>query len=164
MSVVEFTPLIYTELDLFRSFVLHSLVSPWLVILSSAHPHPLLCYVNLFSLSIVTRAHLFGSFISSSSGLTMHISYNITCDFPPLWYHCWPYDSLYLHSFHIFPASYLWKWQCYLQPPNSGFPDRENSGGDHLWRMVRWASIAYGFICKTSSALNVEKILASQLK
>lgn len=47
----------------------------------------------------------------------------------------------------IFPTSYLWKWQCYLQPLSSGFADRENGSGDHirpgpgLWRMIGWACI-----------------------
>lgn len=125
------TPLF--SLTLFR----HPLVMPCCVVLCLAS------FLSAFSLEHICSV----SYIPSEALLKMHISYDITtCDFPPLWYHCRPYDSLYLHSFPFF-LHLIWKWQCYLQSLSSGFGDRENGGGDHIglghgvWRMIGCACI-----------------------
>lgn len=73
---------------------------------ASSH-HPLLCCVVLCLASFLSAFSLEHtcsvSFIPSKALLKMHISYDIaTSDFPPLWYRCLPYDSLYLCSFPYF--------------------------------------------------------------
>ena len=112
--------------------------------------HPLLCSVmsSLFSLSVLTRAHMLCLFYSIQGSIK---------DAHFIWYHhLWfPTTMVSLQAiwfslpslFSIFPASYLRKWQCYLQSLSSGFADRENGGGDDirlghgLWRMIRFACI-----------------------
>lgn len=112
--------------------------------------HPLLrCVMScLFSLSILTRAHMLCLFYSLQGSIkdAHFISYHhlwfppTMISLPAIWFSL---PSL----FSIFPASYLWKWQCYLQSLCSGFADRENGGGDHirlghgLWRMIGCACI-----------------------
>lgn len=101
------------------TLIRHPLVIPCCVVLCLAS------FLSEFSLE-----HTYSvSFIPSKVLLKMHIS----------WYHhptmvsqlaIW--FSL-LSLFSIFPACYLWKWQCYLQSLSSGFADRENGGGDHIW-------------------------------
>lgn len=111
--------------------------------------HPLLCRVMscLFPLSVLTRAHMLFHPIQGRIKDAHFMRYH-RLRFPPpsmvslpaIWF------SL-LSLFSIFPASYLWKWQCYLQSLSSEFADRENSGGDHielghgLWRMIGCACI-----------------------
>lgn len=69
------------------------LVNPCCVVLCLAS------FLSVFSLARTCPV----SFIPSKALLKMHISYDIaTCDFPPLWYHCQPYDSLYLRFFPYF--------------------------------------------------------------
>lgn len=114
---------------------------------ASSH-HPLLCCVmpRLFSLSVLARAHMLCLFYSIQVSFKdahfkwyRHLWYPPTMlSLPTIWFSL---PSL----FSIFPASYLWKWQCYLQSLSLGFADRENGGGAHirlghgLWRMIRCA-------------------------
>lgn len=110
--------------------------------------HPLLCCAMpcLFPLRVLTRAHILRLFYSIQGSIKdAHFTWYHHLWFPPtmvsllaIWFSL---PSL----FSIFPASYLWKWQCYLQSLSSGFADRENGGGDRiwlghgLWRMIQCA-------------------------
>lgn len=72
--------------------------------------------------------------------------------------------------FSIFPASYLWKWQCYLQPL---YPWICRCGGSTVVEIIsglamdcgEWSGErAYSFICETSSSVVVENSLTSWWK
>ena len=86
-------------------YTLHHLFSLTLIMHPLVIPPVVLCLASFFFSSAFspeqTCSHV--SFIPSKALLKMHISYDITtCDFPLLWYHCRPYDSLYLDSFPYF--------------------------------------------------------------
>lgn len=149
MSLMECTPFIYSQPHLFSTFVplTTSAVWPWSGILSLFPP---LCWVmsSFFSLSDLTRAHTLCFFHPLQGSIK---------DAHFIWYHhLWfPPTMISLSAiwfslpslFSIFAASYLRKWQCYLQSRSPGFADRESGGGDHirlghgLWRMIGCACI-----------------------
>lgn len=109
------------------------------------------------------------SFIPSEALLKRHISYDITtCDFPPLWYHCQPYDSLYLDSFpyflHLISESDSVIYNPLAQDLKIGKMVVEIISG--LAMVYReWSGVhVYGFICRTSSAVSAERALTSSWK
>lgn len=123
----------------------------------------------LFSLSCLTRAHMPRFFYSIQAVLKMHISYDITTsDFPQLWYHCRPYDSLHLHSFPYF-LHLICESDSVIYNPLA----RDLQIGRMVAQIIsglamvcgEWSVVhAYGFICKTSSAVSAEKGLTTQRK
>lgn len=123
----------------------------------------------IYSLNVLARAHMFGSFIPSKTVLTMHISYDITtCASPPLWYHCWPYDSLYLHSFpyflHLISESDSVIYNPLARDLQIGRMVVEIGSGLAVVCGEWLGERVCGFICETSSAAIVEKALTSQWK
>lgn len=142
--MIECTPFIYSQPSLFSI-----LDSSFEFDLDQVSSHlPLLCYVlPLFSQCSCqsTYVWLFFSPIHGCVNIAHFIYHHLW--FPPTIVTLLAIQFSLPSLFSIFPASYLWKWQWYLQPLSSGFTDRENGGGDHirpgpgLWRMIGWACI-----------------------
>lgn len=98
-----------------------------------------------------------GSFVPSRSVVTRHISYNgTTCDFPPLCYHRWPYDSRYRHSFPYFLRlirdSDSVIYNPFARDVQIGRTVGEIISGPAMVCGEGLGERAHSFMCKTSSA------------
>lgn len=128
-----------------RSFTLGSTYSAPLYssrqfdLVQASSSHPCCATPCLFQQSHQGTYNLFYSFHGSgwdAHFICYHLSFSPTmASLPAMWFSLPSLVS-------IFPTSYLWKWQCYLQTLSSGSTDRENGSGDDiglghgLWRMA----------------------------
>lgn len=127
------------------------------------------CVVCFFPLGVLTGAHMLCLFyyIKGSVKDSHFIWYHHPW-FPPTWYHCWPYDSLYLHFFpyflHLICESDSVIYNPLAQDLQIGRMVVEIISGLAMLYEEWLGMHVYGFICKTSSAVSAEKALTSQWK
>lgn len=150
----------FTVSPIFNTFILSPTFSvwPWSGILSSSCC--VMSWLGFFSLRShqSKHAHIFYSLQGSIKDAHFiwyhHLWFPSTMvTLPAIWF-SFPW------LFSIFPASYHWKWQCYLQSLSSGFADRENSGGDHI-RLGHRLQRMIGCAC---IRLHLQNLICSQCR